>query len=153
MANAFLAETPFLRDVLWQTTLLLFLGLLAGYVWWRQPARAHRLLLLAMIAGVLTPLASFGARRLGWGLWAAQTAPVTPAEPPPAKLDLHYTVAAPPARGFVVADRREDSHAITGLAQPADITTILAESVVETPTVEPALPYSWTAWLAWGWAI
>src|SRR5262245_1027244 len=91
MANAFLAETPFLRDVLWQTTLSLSLGVLAAFIWSRQPARAHRLLLLAMIAAVLTPLLSYAVRQKGWGLFARAEAVATEPAVTSPQTDLTFT--------------------------------------------------------------
>jgi beta-lactamase regulating signal transducer with metallopeptidase domain/protocatechuate 3,4-dioxygenase beta subunit len=57
-------------DYLWQSTLFLGLGLATSIILARRPARAHRLLLLAVLAAIVTPLLSQAARRGGWGLLA-----------------------------------------------------------------------------------
>ena len=45
-------------DVVWQSGLFLLLGLAAGVALRRRPARAHRVLLLAMVGAIVAPLAS-----------------------------------------------------------------------------------------------
>jgi len=151
MSNAFLSETPFLRDVLWQTTLLLFLGVLAAFLWSRQPAKAHRVLLLAMIAAVLTPLLSHAARERGWGLFARQEAPKAEPAPAPVPADLTFTLAPAPETAPVL------------LAQSTRTTTmpIVAklESAVE-PVDLPAEPkeaespsFNLGTWLMSAWAL
>jgi beta-lactamase regulating signal transducer with metallopeptidase domain/protocatechuate 3,4-dioxygenase beta subunit len=67
MTSLFSAEA-LLRDVMWQTTFWLLAGAAASLLWWRRPARAHRLLLLAVLAALATPLVSQAVRHLGWGL-------------------------------------------------------------------------------------
>jgi beta-lactamase regulating signal transducer with metallopeptidase domain len=57
-------------DYLWQSTVFLGLGLAASALLVRQPARAHRLLLLLMLASVGTPLLAQAARFGGWGMLA-----------------------------------------------------------------------------------
>jgi beta-lactamase regulating signal transducer with metallopeptidase domain len=61
-------NAPLLRDLLWQPTLCLLLGVAASLLWLRRPARAHRILLLAVAAALLTPLLSQVVRLQGWGL-------------------------------------------------------------------------------------
>jgi beta-lactamase regulating signal transducer with metallopeptidase domain len=58
----------FLGDVVWQSTLLLCLGLAASGLVARRPARAHRSLLLAVLAAMITPILAQGARLGGWGI-------------------------------------------------------------------------------------
>jgi beta-lactamase regulating signal transducer with metallopeptidase domain len=55
-------------DYLWQSTLLLGFGLATSAVMARRPARAHRFLLLAILAALITPVLAATARRGGWGL-------------------------------------------------------------------------------------
>jgi hypothetical protein len=54
-------------DCVWQSCLFLGLGLAASAVTARRPARAHRLLILAGLAALATPLLSHLAHRGGWG--------------------------------------------------------------------------------------
>ena len=55
---------------------LLLLGLAASAAMRRRPARAHRVLLLAMVGAIVAPLASQLARVQGWGLWVGRRRPI-----------------------------------------------------------------------------
>ncbi len=55
-------------DYLWQSTLFLGLGLVASILLAKRPARAHRFLLLAMFAALVSPILTQAVRRTGWGL-------------------------------------------------------------------------------------
>ena len=55
-------------DVLWQSTLFLLAGLAVSAALRRRPARAHVVLLLAIIGSLVTPLCSQLVHRAGWGL-------------------------------------------------------------------------------------
>jgi beta-lactamase regulating signal transducer with metallopeptidase domain/protocatechuate 3,4-dioxygenase beta subunit len=54
--------------LVWQSTLWLAIGLLAGRVWRRRAGRAHLLLILATSAAVVSPLLTATVRRLEWGV-------------------------------------------------------------------------------------
>jgi beta-lactamase regulating signal transducer with metallopeptidase domain len=60
-------------DLTWQATAFLAAGGAASLLAARRPARAHRALLLAMIAGLVTPLLGQGVRHLGLGLIAPES--------------------------------------------------------------------------------
>jgi beta-lactamase regulating signal transducer with metallopeptidase domain len=68
-------------DFTWQATAFLALGGAASLLAARRPARAHRVLFLAMIAGLVTPLLCQGVRHFGVGLLKADQVVATPAEP------------------------------------------------------------------------
>ena len=70
--------------VLWQTGLFLIVGLAASLALRRHPARAHRVLFLAVLGALIAPLGSQLAHRQGWGLWATASGetPPSPASPP-----------------------------------------------------------------------
>src|SRR3954462_5537313 len=55
-------------DLLWQSCLFLSLGLGASLALRLRPARAHRVLVLAMLGALLTPFLSQAIRRVGWGV-------------------------------------------------------------------------------------
>src|SRR5438105_932214 len=95
MSNSLFA-TPLLRDALWQTTLWLLLGAAVSIVWARRPARAHRLLLLTLVAALVTPLLSQTVRLWGWGLLA---------RPAPAPAPVAFEPVALPAAAGPVLDR------------------------------------------------
>jgi beta-lactamase regulating signal transducer with metallopeptidase domain len=63
------------RDSLWQSTMFLGLGLAMSMVLARRPARAHRCLLLAMLAALVSPILTQAVRREGWGLFAPAMEP------------------------------------------------------------------------------
>ena len=54
-------------DVLWQSGLFLGIGLVLSLALTRRPARAHRVLVLAMVGALVTPLFSQIVQRVGWG--------------------------------------------------------------------------------------
>ena len=54
-------------DVLWQSGLFLGIGLVLSLALTRRPARAHRVLVLAMAGALVTPLFSQIVQRVGWG--------------------------------------------------------------------------------------
>jgi beta-lactamase regulating signal transducer with metallopeptidase domain len=54
-------------DVLWQSGLFLTAGVVISFGLSGRPARAHRVLLLAMVGALVSPLFSQLARREGWG--------------------------------------------------------------------------------------
>ncbi|MBM3838211.1 MAG: hypothetical protein FJ398_09630 [Verrucomicrobia bacterium] len=68
MTNLPVPIEPFLWDCFWQSSVCLLLGLLGGLCWARRPARAHRVLLLALGAALLAPLLSLAVRHYGWGM-------------------------------------------------------------------------------------
>src|SRR5580700_4797016 len=57
--------------ILWQSTLWLALGLVVSRLWRGRAARAHLLLVLAMVAAVASPLLTIGVRGMGWGFLPA----------------------------------------------------------------------------------
>jgi beta-lactamase regulating signal transducer with metallopeptidase domain len=64
-------DSSFLFDVAWQSSLCLVVGLAASVVAARRSARAHRALLLAAVAALVTPVLAQGARLAGWGILAS----------------------------------------------------------------------------------
>ena len=69
------------RDAAWQSTLVLFIGLMAARYVVRQPARVHAVLALAFIATVAAPVATQLVRRQGWGLLSPETTTAMAARP------------------------------------------------------------------------
>jgi beta-lactamase regulating signal transducer with metallopeptidase domain len=60
----------FAWTLLWQSTLWLAIGLLAGRIWRRRAGRAHLLVVLATSAAVISPLLTVTVRRMEWGVLA-----------------------------------------------------------------------------------
>jgi hypothetical protein len=67
--DKWLRNTPLVWPAFWQSLLWLLLGGLASLLLIRRSAHAHRLLLLAGIAAVATPLLSLLVERMNWGLF------------------------------------------------------------------------------------
>jgi beta-lactamase regulating signal transducer with metallopeptidase domain len=55
-------------DLVWQSCLVLAAGLLLSFMLRRSPARAHRILALAVVAAMATPCLSQAIRWSGWGI-------------------------------------------------------------------------------------
>jgi beta-lactamase regulating signal transducer with metallopeptidase domain len=81
-------DCPLLWDVIWQTTTLLTLGLIASRLLADRPARAHAVLLLCMSAAIVAPLASAATRSAGYGLFAPLMSTTGGGGVPPADLRL-----------------------------------------------------------------
>ena len=69
MIRTILVSNVSLWGCLWQSTLFAFLGLAGGFLLRRRPARAHQVLLLAMLGAVLVPALSGVVRHFHLGLW------------------------------------------------------------------------------------
>jgi beta-lactamase regulating signal transducer with metallopeptidase domain len=68
MFRAFEPGISFWWDLIWQSTAFLTLGIAASAALSRWPARAHRILVLAIVAAIGTPLLSQAIRIADWGL-------------------------------------------------------------------------------------
>lgn len=124
--------------IVWQSSSFLALGLAASLALRKRPARAHWVLLSAMLAALVSPALTETGRRLGWGLWA------TPS--PVVETVIPSTNHAPIAPAF---DRP---------APPPAAFPEVPRSVEVAPIAEPtahwvALPsFSWRAAFLIGWA-
>jgi beta-lactamase regulating signal transducer with metallopeptidase domain len=153
MANYFVTDVSMVWAILWQTTLLLLVGLAASWLWARQPARAHCLLMLTMFAAVLTPCASVAARYMGWGFWAAaqsvessQTAITTEDYPAATIGEAVGAMHIKPAQGIRSAPLALSSSAVRlgSLQAPMDDLPNEGEP-------QRASSVGWSSWLAWLW--
>jgi hypothetical protein len=97
------------RDIIWQSSLFLAAGLAASFAFARRPARAHRILLLAIVGALVTPLFGQVVRRAGWGFWV--TSPERTAQP------AASTLAADSSQAVLLAGR--DSRATKPAELPA----------------------------------
>ncbi len=70
MIPEILDQEPWLRDLLWQSSLCLGVAGLVAFGFRRQPARAHTALWLGMLGAVVTPVLTAWFRSRGWG-WMA----------------------------------------------------------------------------------
>lgn len=83
-------------DLLWQSTLLLSLGLLLARICRRWPARAHLLLVLAGMAAVSAPAVTLLVRGQNWGLLpSAMPLPLEQPSPLPASVVAFLTEPQP----------------------------------------------------------
>jgi beta-lactamase regulating signal transducer with metallopeptidase domain len=67
-----MGENAFLWSCVWQGTVCIGVGLVGCFVLRRRPARAHRVLLLAMIAAVIVPVMSALVNHFELGMFAAE---------------------------------------------------------------------------------
>ncbi|MFI5461525.1 MAG: hypothetical protein ACHRXM_39570 [Isosphaerales bacterium] len=103
-------------DVVWQSTLFLLAGLAGGLILARRPARAHRLLLLAIVGALITPLCGQLVRRAGWGFW---TAGLQDASPPVVSSTVSTASrAASPASGVQNRATDTSSHGMSSVEPP-----------------------------------
>jgi beta-lactamase regulating signal transducer with metallopeptidase domain len=94
--------------IVWQSGLLLLVGLIASRAWHRRPARAHRILFLAILGALAAPLCGQVARLQGWGLWASR-APITPSSAVSAAVAASAPVAPSPRGAAPDAMRSVDA--------------------------------------------
>ncbi|MHC4333323.1 MAG: M56 family metallopeptidase [Planctomycetota bacterium] len=80
MTTQLLSQNAFLFQCIWQSTICIGLGMSGSYLLRRRPARAHQLLLLAIIAAVAVPAMSTLVRQFGWGLLVTPPAGTAPLE-------------------------------------------------------------------------
>jgi len=67
-----MGENIFLWSCLWQGTVCVGVGLVGSFVLRRRPARAHQILLLAMIAAVIVPVMSVVVKHFEWGMFVTE---------------------------------------------------------------------------------
>ncbi|MGC8643839.1 MAG: M56 family metallopeptidase, partial [Isosphaeraceae bacterium] len=109
-------------DLLWQSSLFLAIGLTASLTLRRHPARAHRVLLLAMFAAIVTPLLSQAIRRGGWGILKHPEPIVATTEAPaisrssPRELAVAPMPSLLPARREIIDSPRPSAAASEALA-------------------------------------
>jgi len=72
MIRTLLLPNVSLWGCLWQSTLFAILGLAGSFLLRRRPARAHQVLLLAVMAAVLVPVLSGVVRHFNLGIFARQ---------------------------------------------------------------------------------
>src|SRR4051812_18232301 len=135
-------------DLLWQSCLFLSLGLGASLALRLRPARAHRVLVLAMLGALLTPVLSQAIRRVGWGVLkqpepaasVAETAPATARAPAPETSQVPVVrVSQPPGRPRDVDHAREAPQFASGRRERA---------VVPAPLASP-IPWRGVALVVW----
>ncbi len=79
-------------DLVWQSSVFLTMGLAVSLLIRGQPARAHRLLVLTIVAAIGTPLLAQAIRRGGWGLLRAHEVKATVVG---STISIERTIASP----------------------------------------------------------
>ncbi len=74
MISEAITQYPWLWALAWQSTICLAAGLAGSYLYQRRPARAHRILLLGLMAAAIIPVMSQVVRQKQWGLFVAERA-------------------------------------------------------------------------------
>lgn len=136
MPSPLVFENSFLWSCVWQTTACLVVGLLGSFLWARRPARAHRILLLAMIACLVTPLLSQTVRHLGWGILVRNAPAIEPG--------LRSNPPLPPVTPVATP---EDSASSTSASVPKQ--TLPAVETGLDRGIRPLIP--WRTVLIWLW--
>ena len=95
-----MSENTFLWSCVWQSTACLTAGLIVSLALKRQPARAHRVLFLAMIAAVLVPMMSTLVKHLEMGLFVAKPTVVEPEVQEQVTPNEYQTPAPVPVEDF-----------------------------------------------------
>ncbi len=121
-------------DYLWQSTLFLGLGLAASVVLARRAARAHRVLLLSILAALITPVLAATARRCGWGLLSEgaerPASPISARAAAPASVDISLP---PPAQQHAKLTEANGANRLVGprVLNTTEIAPIPEPSAVE----------------------
>ncbi len=115
--------------IVWQSGALLLLGLAASAALRRRPARAHRVLLLAMAGAIVAPMASQVARIQGWGLWSAVAVdrPGIPGSPAPTIVASAVPASPVPRPDGLRPERRTEER-----AAPTDVATSTPTAAIPT---------------------
>ncbi|MHB1560870.1 MAG: M56 family metallopeptidase, partial [Isosphaeraceae bacterium] len=147
MTNAAGGLIPMLAAIAWQSSALLALGLAASLWLGRRPARAHRILLLAMAAAVVAPIAARVVRIEGWGLWTSSaTARAGSDRPGDGSADL-MAAAPSPMTGPAAAPLLRPTPA----AMPA-VRTLRSATSPEPERPATGIRVSAAALVGWTWA-
>jgi beta-lactamase regulating signal transducer with metallopeptidase domain len=142
MNNVWLAlssvSDSFAWALAWQSTLWLALGLFAGRLLRRHPARAHLALVLATLAALISPILTRAARHLEWGV-------LPPSDVAAARVGTPMQLLATSAAGdgFVGEQRRQS--ATTAVTAPATNEPVSSRG---TQTSAAAIPARIESWLA-----
>jgi hypothetical protein len=72
MIRTLFLENLSLWSCVWQSTLLIVIGLIAGILLRHRPARAFQVLLLAMVAAVIVPAMSVAVKHFELGVFVAE---------------------------------------------------------------------------------
>ncbi|MFH1742317.1 MAG: M56 family metallopeptidase, partial [bacterium] len=137
MGSLFAGDISLLWSCLWQTTFCLLLGLGAGSLLARRPARAHYLLVIAILACFAAPVTSLVIRHLGWGIFV-EKAPV---------VESRSFRPPPPAPTPAIA---EPEPAAISSSPPPEPTLPKTERIEQRGTIVPlSIPYK--SLLIWAW--
>ena len=124
-------------------------GVVLSYVYRRRPARAHLILVCAMVAGLAMPLLTSAARHCGWGLFAVS-------EPADVRVDSNRAERSSTVQGRVtesffpvVAEQQEASPAVS--AQESKTPVLRTGLATATGKPKKGLEISWGTICKWGW--
>ena len=106
--------SEFLWDCVWQSSVWLLIGIALSYVWRGSPARAHRVLMLAVVACLLSPFLSLAVRSHGLGVLPALAPASTLASAPVVSSAELAPVPAPAIRSQLA---RQSSPLTIGLSE------------------------------------
>ncbi len=127
-------------DILWQSSVILALGLLIARRITQQPAKAHAVLALSLVAAVTAPLASQAVRHGGWGLLPPEPKKVAAADRPVQAYSVAMTREPQPSDLHTV--RTPDDEQSQGISTNRflDQGEPPLDAVASPRTAEPAVP-------------
>jgi beta-lactamase regulating signal transducer with metallopeptidase domain len=133
-------------DLFWQSSLFLAIGLTASLALRVRPARAHRVLLLAMVAALVTPVLSQVIRHGGWGILrpVGPTAVLTDSSGP---VSLQRRPSPVRPASIHIPPGTQSG----GAARISPATAEAAQAAVDSPP--RFLPFSWQQTILGGWII
>lgn len=94
MTGEIFSADSFLWMCVWQSTIFLVAGLLGSFLLRRRSARAHQVVLLAMIAAVIVPVAGALVKRYELGVFAGKSPAIEPQRERSVSVDNHEASGA-----------------------------------------------------------
>ena len=152
MADSMLWSDSMPWTLAWQTSLVLAFGLLASQIWSHRPARAHRILILTIIASLSVPALTLAVRKLDWGLLARSANEQSITFLPVEDVDTATSTAVAPAAVELPTDAPAATHPSAIITESSSLEPASEVGEVREQEVRDAR-FSPMACLAWAWAV
>lgn len=152
MADSMLWNESMLWTMAWQTSIMLAVGLLASQIWSHRPARAHRILILAVIASLMVPAFTLTVQRMDWGLLAQSVDGQPMMHLPLASVDTAEPAVVAPATAELPTDAPTAAHLSLAATEPTSFEHLDEIGEVQKPESRDAR-LSPAVLVLWAWAI
>ena len=133
MTGELFSRNDFLWCCAWQSTICVALGLVVSFVLRSRPARAHRVLLLAIIAAVIVPIMSMLVNHFKLGAFAAQPVATQPE----------------PEDQLTATDYEQSETAASDNSE--HMPYILKEDSAPAPAAQHIIQFTWHRLALWAW--